>query len=332
MPFIKRARATTTVVKTIGSGGDYSTIQLWIASLNGLDLVTADQIQQGKLLNEEFTAAGIVADFNVASVTTNSTHYVELTVSSALTFSNGLFYNTANGAGIRNTGAAGGAVAAGGYDLRLVGLQIKGDAGSGGVFLSQNVSSVLIIDKCIFQGTEALFQNTGAVTINNSAFINTLPQFSRGLVLIGAGPFNFNFCDCVVPAGVAIDNMVDYGTATVTANFKSCALFGAATALSTRDASATITYTTCATDLVSPPSGVTGSLTYANQFVSTTNDFREKAGANLQGAGTADATNGAFDIAGLARPQGSNWDIGAWELQAASSSAAGRMMLMGVGN
>jgi hypothetical protein len=64
---------------------------------------------------------------------------------------------------------------------------------------------------------------------------------------------------------------------------------------------------------------VTGGPTYANQFQNTTaasGDWRQKTGSDLRGAGTSDSTNGATDIAGTARPQSGNWDIGCWQLQA----------------
>ena len=69
-------------------------------------------------------------------------------------------------------------------------------------------------------------------------------------------------------------------------------------------------------DTTSPPSGVTGGKTYANQLAEPTvasGDWREKSG-HLRGAGTADSTNLPVDIVGTARPQGGNWDIGCWEL------------------
>ena len=80
------------------------------------------------------------------------------------------------------------------------------------------------------------------------------------------------------------------------------------------------------TDLASPPTGWTGGKTYTSQFVDTgttvgNRDFRAKTGADILDAGTTDSTNvpNANDIAKTARPQGSAWDIGAWELVVAAA-------------
>jgi hypothetical protein len=101
----------------------------------------------------------------------------------------------------------------------------------------------------------------------------------------------------------------NYGDAST---WENAAFFGVFSVLN----GSNVTFTTCATDVASPPSGVTGSLTYANQFQNTTvagGNYRIKSGADLVGAGTADSTHGASDIAGTTRPQGGNWDIGCWQ-------------------
>src|SRR4029077_9439076 len=89
-----------------------------------------------------------------------------------------------------------------------------------------------------------------------------------------------------------------------TTNAENCAFFGFSSILT--GGGSGLTYTTCMTDVASPPSGVTGGKTYANQFQNTTaasGDWRQKTGSDLRGAGTSDSTNGATDIAGTARPQ-----------------------------
>ncbi len=335
----------TTVVKTIGlgtgNGYDFSgasAITNWIASLSGLNLVTADQIQQGQLFfngtgDGEFTAAGVVADFSAQVVTTDATRYVELTTGAGQSFrdnagvrTNPLYYDATKGVGLRNTGASGYTIAQGNFVSRFTNLQVKGDASSTGTFGSSTAACV--VNNCLFQGTEVAINSTVLSTINNSVMITTLPQSGRAYAIVGA-TVNHNFCTFIVPSGVSVANMVDYFSLTSVVNFNSCALFGVTGSLGTALGSSTITYVTCASDLGSPPSGVTGSLTYANQFVSNVNDFRQKAGAALQGAGTADATNGAFDISNLARPQSGNWDIGAWEFAAAGGGSAPTYLFFG---
>ena len=59
----------TTVVKTIGTGGDYSTLQSWEDACPA-DLVSADQIWQGRVKNQEFSSASSL--LNVKNPTTQT--------------------------------------------------------------------------------------------------------------------------------------------------------------------------------------------------------------------------------------------------------------------
>jgi hypothetical protein len=65
-----------------------------------------------------------------------------------------------------------------------------------------------------------------------------------------------------------------------------------------------------------PSFGNLYNLSAANQFVNPANDFRLKTTSNLIDAGRADAVDlpSAQDIYRTSRPQGSAWDIGAFEL------------------
>ncbi len=64
----------TTVVTTIGSGGDHATVALWEAATDN-DLVTLDEIQEGRILND----LTIVAQTTIAGATTSATQYRHLT-------------------------------------------------------------------------------------------------------------------------------------------------------------------------------------------------------------------------------------------------------------
>ncbi len=313
----------TTVSKTISrtTGGNFNgstAVQDWINSLNGLNLISADQIQQGQILNNgEFIASGVVADFTGISITTDATRYVELTAASGASFvdnarTNSSYYNAANGVALRNTGSSGYTIKIGVLNLKINRLQIASDAGSSGSFQGSGGSGLNVINQCIIQGVESLAQS--AITLSNCDIIATSSPFNRCFVVADVGTYDFDFCTFVVPNGVTINNIIDCSNAGATVNLNSCAFFGAASAIITRGGSATINYTTCATDLAGT-TGLTGSLTYANQFVSSTNDFREKAGASLQGVGTA-IDGITVDISDFTRTTPP--DIGAYNLAAAA--------------
>jgi hypothetical protein len=328
----------TTITKHIGlgtgNGYDFSgaaAIQNWIASLNGLDIISADQIQQGVLHfngtgDGEFTAAGSVADFAAISVTCSATQYVELTTATGQSFrdnagvrTNPAYYDATKGAGLRNTGSAGYTVRTAGTVpyLRLSNLQIKGDTGSSGA-IQWNATGVDLWDSCIIQGTETLVNSGGVPQLNNCILILTDGTSGRLMAHIGTSLI-MNFCTLVIPSGVTAAHIIDYGNSANSGTFRNCAFFGSTTDYQYRAGSATVAYTTCASDLAGT-TGVTGSLTYASQFVSTTNDFRQ---LNTSSAffGTGTAVGGiTTDISAFARKTPP--DIGAWELAGAVAAAA----------
>jgi hypothetical protein len=110
---------------------------------------------------------------------------------------------------------------------------------------------------------------------------------------------------------------------------RNCALFGYTTPVFSQNAVGSAVMDHCCTDVaaasIAAPAagfGVTDnggeqfSKTAANQFVSATTDFRLKAGSDCLNNGTTDTTDipTADDIFRTHRPQGNNWDIGAFEL------------------
>jgi hypothetical protein len=234
---------------------------------------------------------------------------------------NALRYNQANGVAIANSDS--------GYDQAIVvnqsyvtikGLQIRGGGVKSDTLYVNSYVNNLVIDSCILDNgsvsnrgaalvsnTDNVVSLTNCVLICNTATACFYDPFGKAslvnctLVRVGA----------TAPTGVAYSR--NYNASSV---MKNCAFFGFASIIAT-----TSTFTTCATDIASPPSGVTGSLSYASQFQNTgatpaNRDFRLKAGSGLIDAGTTATTEipAALDIVGTVRPQGSAWDIGAWEL------------------
>jgi len=319
------------IVKTIGSGGgrDYSTLAGWAASLPA-NLVTDGNSYEGDCYADgEFVGTGGGSILTLSGHTTDATHTITLTTGPGQSFrdnanvqTNALRYNAANGVAITSDAtAAAGTIYAADINVFFSNLQIK-NTGNYGAGISADAGVVHTIDDCIISGGRygALYNSRYGVTIRNSLLY--IPLSGTAQIVHGNnGLPNIYFCTVVAASDVATAPtnafFANYNTANVVQN---CAIFGCAALQRGTGA----TFTTCLTDLSAGlPSGVTGSITYANQFQNTTiasGDWREKAGANLRGAGAADSTNGATDIAGTARPQGGNWDIGCWQSTVAADT------------
>ena len=312
----------TTVTKTIGTGGDYTTLQAW-EDASPANLVTVDQIWQGQCFNQEFFSSS-AALLNVSGSTTDATRYKELTTYAGASFvdnasvqTNALRYNASNGAGIRNSYAWGGPVSVNESYFRISKLQI---AAGNAVGFNGTATTGLVIDKCIFEnsstGNEPL-KTYGVCTVKNSLMVQRSTATCAALSN-GTNVYNCTF----VRTGSSTGNIFtgSYGTSTL----QNCAFFGGATTLASGGTSKT--YVTCYTDTASPPSGCT-TVAYNTStgsgfqnITDATRDFRIKTGSALLDVGTTDTTNAAYDIVGTARPQGSAYDVGAWELVVAGAT------------
>ena len=312
---------TTTVVKTIGTGGDYTTLQAWEDAAPA-NLVTSDQIWQGQCFNQEFFSSS-AALLNVSGSTTDATRYKELTTYAGASFvdnasvqTNALRYNSSNGAAIRGTYAWAGPVFIAENYFHISKLQIL----SGDTVTLNSGNTGLIVDKCIVENsgtTNEALKTFGACIVKNSLLVGR----STGVIALlsnGTAAYNCTF----VRTGTSTTNLVNGNYSTLT--FKNCALFGGATTIA--GGSSTKTYTTCYTDTSSPPSGCT-TVAYATSTGSgfenktdSTHDFRIKSTSAMVNAGTVESTHAATDIAGTSRPSGAAYDVGAWEYVSAGGS------------
>lgn len=309
---------TTTTVKIIGTGGDYTTLQAWEDACPA-NLVTNDEIWNGKLKNQTFTSANTV--LSVAGVTTDATRFLRLQCDTGASFSdhadrqtNALRYNTSNGAAIECTGTykAGGCINATSVAIDVIGIQLK-TTQSNSYPLSLE-SSYCNVTGCIVEGDAAIcpFNLYGSnTTIRNSLIVNLRSGSPNALYQLRSGARAYGCTSVALGGAAAYLNTGVYGAGTL----QNCAAFGVSGAYT----GTTPSVTTCYTELASPPTGFTQaafSTSSGAQFESITSgshDLRIKTGSSLKDAGTTDTSYGTPDIVGTARPSGSAYDVGAWE-------------------
>ena len=311
---------TTTVVKTIGSGGDFTTLQAW-EDASPASLVAVDQIWQGQIkASTDVFTAGLV----ISGTTVSSTQYVELTTATGASFrdnasvqTNALRYNASNGCAIDFATNYAIAIFNNTQDFtRISNLQVQATAANG-TALQVSASTGVDINFCICEGLidagpVALTASGGAEggKIRNSLVVQRKSAATHIAALKDFAAYNVTFA---VPsdktaATFGIDNR--YFNVTM----KNCAVFGGTTVIR----GGTPTITTSYTSMTSPPAGWTNATYDTTQFADITDATRDyKIPANTSAfydTGTTDSTNAATDIAGTSRPQGSAYDVGCWEL------------------
>lgn len=328
----------TTVTKTIGTTGDYSTVQAWEDALPA-NLVTADEAHVGELQNQEFTVAGTVV--TISGQTTDATRNITLKCVSGASFrdhasvrTNPLLYNASNGAALRSTSNyTNGATATSNY-VRFEGLQISGPT-SGGLALGGNGTNG-VFDSCIFRNpaTNSLCVDKGGST---QSFLNCL-------IVGGHSGFRAAGGGTQIVAGCTIIKTGSAGNTGITINYasaytiKNTAIFNYSTVSSFNGSTDSGSGYNATDGASAPGSNNQTSLTYANQFENTSNDWRAKSTGDLD-AGTPDSTNTPDDITGLTRHATTPW-IGCWEISSGGAItgtcslvfASGSSTLTGAGN
>jgi hypothetical protein len=326
---------STLITKTIGIGGshNYTTLAAWEADTTaftggaGTDLGISDTIAVGQCFfngssDGEFTGTGTL--LHIVGYNTNSTNTITLTTGSGQSFrdavgvrSNALAYHSANGVAITSSvTAGGGTLVIENRWVNISNLQVQ-NTGASGFALSYTPGApvTVSVDDCIITSSglnAAVSISQATCTLSNTLIYVTGATNTNRILVCDTNPtINMNYVTLVAATGSgppAESILTDSSTAVITA--KDCACFGA-TALSS--GTGTFTYTNCMVDVTTPPTGCT-QVTYANQFVSTTNDFRAKSGADLDNAGTS-IGGITTDISGYPR-NASTPSIGAWELSA----------------
>lgn len=324
--------------KTIGTGGDYSTLQAW-EDAKPADIVGSGSIWRGLQKNQNFDVTGSVTPILViAGSTTDATHYTELTTETGASFrdnasvqSNALKYNASNGASISQDGGSANVIEIEENFFRMSKLQVKGTPTGGSNYptcfdgLSGTYGGV-IIDGCIFEthntnyvgrlqcASASVLKNCVLAQLGESAGAIFGCSFSTNLAT-----YNNSFVaadDLTTPPANLFNN--DFASGYTS---KNDAWYGGGT--TTLRTSSNGTWTTGFSDCSTVPTGVTGSGSFSGAFQNvnaSTQDWRAKTGGNLIDNGTTDSTNAPVDIAGTSRPSGSAYDIGAWELVQAGGS------------
>lgn len=294
----------TDVISKIGASNspttmDYSTIQAW-EDASPADLVAADQRWIGECYNQG-TLTGI---FTISGETVDSTRYIYLRAATGASFmdngsvrSNPLIYDNTKGIAIEASTTYSEPWNVQILFTRFTGLQFFNSSPGGGVRGGD------IMDSCIVKTASG---GSRAIRSINKV-VNTLVQIAGG----STGILCTESYGCTVVSSGSGLLFECYGAITL----KNCAGFGGGT-FASAGAYTGITY--CSTDKASlDGAGATGSnnlfsQTFANQFVSTTTDFRSVVTGNLK-AGTPDATNTPVDITGLTRNATTPY-IGCWEV------------------
>lgn len=311
----------TTVTKTIGSGGDYTTLQSWEDAAPA-NLVTSDQIWRGEI---KAASDGFSAALSISGSTSDSTRYKELTTAAGASWrdnanvqTNALKYNSANGCYIAaNLGGYTNLININENYSRISNLQLSSTGNT--QCLGMGATGV-DVNNCILEGAKSAVMSMTAGTLRNTLVVQRQTSASSICTFTGGAAYN---CTFVTPSDLAKSTSAFGGSGYGTITLQNCAIFGA-TNLRT-GSHPTFNCTTCVGDVTY--SGVT-TVAYdtstGSGFQGTTNaagDWRIKSSSAMVNAGTTDATNAPIDIAGTARPSGASYDVGAWEYVSGGGSS-----------
>jgi hypothetical protein len=198
--------------------------------------------------------------------------------------------------------------------MTVQGIQVKTTAANSSAGAVEQAAAAF--KNCIFDDNHPSY----VFRLNPGTGINCL-AISRGGgigVHLNYGSAAYN-CTAVVPAGgvVATNGIYGANNANTVVN---CASFGFTNAFAFVTAWSVGSNYNAASDATAPGANSQQSKLFANQFVSTTDDFRLKALADCIDRGNTDATNAPADIVGTTRGVGLLGDIGVWEYVAAGVS------------
>jgi hypothetical protein len=317
----------TTVTRTIGSGGDYTTLQAW-EDASPANLVTSDQVWRGECLSGFSSTAAVT----IAGSTSDATRYKHLTAAAGASFAdnanvrtNALRYNTANGVYIDFAGGYATAVDINEANAIVSRLQIRGENPTDlPVRLNQ---ARTILEQCIVSGAPNGGGFAPAVINMNAGVASSVARnclverrSTTSVAAINANRATVVGCTIVNTSGTANSSgILNFYSGSDCTN-RNNAVFGFTSG--TNVVAATSSQTNIC-DVTSPGSGWTGGVAFSTAtFTNVTSgswDFRTVTGSALIDAGTTDATNGTPDISLTARS--GTYDVGCWEFASGGGGA-----------
>ena len=295
------AQAVTISVSTIGtSSRDYSTIQAWETAVDG-DLVTNNTIQKGETYNDSTFTAGVIIDGS----TTDSTHYMWLTVAS----------------GERHNGTAGTGVvinmSSDGYPVRIRDpytlvewLEVTNwssvTSGYRGIYI--NVGSFSTVrNNLVHDSTQIDNDGINDITGNNEVYNNIIYNITGDGFSAGA--------DTTKVYNNTIYNVSVYGIAN--GDSRNNLIIGSGTA-DYKSTGANSNYN-ISSDATAPGTNSITNITAASLFQNVgDNNFHILRGARAVDAGTDLSATFQGDI-DSSSPRHGTWDIGADEMPCADN-------------
>ena len=316
--------------RTVSLSGSppYSTLDAWEADSDVVytsGLVSADVRWRGEIgaATDNFIGTNSTM-LTVAGTTVDATRYKELVAGAGAAFrdnigSGALRYNEANGCSIRSAKTYGAVISVSEGYFRIIDIQVQA-TGTSGRAIDGGVTG-LRVDNCIIDATNnsayvAFLGASGSVTSNT---IITQRRDSAAAVVKLFGTASMNNCTIVVPHNLT-DSTNAFTESSCSGTIKNCAVFGTQNVSDNTG----LSYTTCFTEIATPPTGFTvtayDTATGAmfENITDSTRDFRIKSGSSLIGAGVDEPTYAANDILGTPRPLGA-YDVGAFQFPSLST-------------
>lgn len=305
---------------SIGSAGgrDFANLADWFAAIPG----TLAEPEIGEVYNDSLFTLTATMDFTGKTVGAFSITLRPATGQGFADSASGggfkLDFNQTQGAAFsETTGYLNPMIRQRQAGMTIQGLQFRTTTGNSGTFQC-DVNAVL--KNCIIDGNGNTNVASRATLVIDGTVINCLiihrNNTDNYTTVIEYGGKAIN-CTAVRPSGLSA-NGIGFREAGGTTNIvDNCAAFNFTTSFTASGWDSSSDYN-CADDANAPGSNSQQSKTYANQFVSTTDDWRLKAGADCINHGNTDATNAPADIVGTTRGATTLGDIGCWEFVGAA--------------